>query len=104
MRKQKPNHVILDSHSLEPESLCCVKFLSDENADISLATVPTTVDQAMRDRIDARLETRPDAQAVAVCRICKELIRNTPHQVKRYLFMMRLPEASEGIIWHFRSW
>ena len=104
LRKRKSDYVILDSHSFEPASSCCIKFILNESADTSLATTRTTVDQAIRGKIVARLAARPNEQAVAVCRICKGLMGKTPRRVRENLHVMRLPETPEGIVWHFRSW
>ena len=36
LRKRKSDYVILDNHSFEPASSCCVKFILNESADTSL--------------------------------------------------------------------
>ncbi|KAM5540099.1 hypothetical protein V8D89_006239 [Ganoderma adspersum] len=100
--KHNPNHVLRTAHSLVAGYGCCIKFLP-AGADTAEASARTTVDDECRAQIEARLATRPEPGAVAVCRICKGLARKTPLQVRRRLRYMRLPEERpEEIVWHLR--
>ena len=102
--RHNPNHVLVPGHSLVAGYGCYIKFLRS-GADTTQASVRTTVDDACRAQIAARLATRPNPEAVAVCRICKGLARKTPLQVRRRLRYMRLPEERpEEIVWHLRCW
>ena len=101
--RHNPNHVLRDCHSLVAGDDCCVKFIPTDE-DNTAASARTTVDDACRAQIEARLATRPEPEAVAVCRICKGLTRKTPLQVQRNLKYMRLAEQPEEIVWHLRCW
>ena len=64
----------------------------------------TTIDDALRAQIEAKLAARPQPEMAAVCRICKGLTRKTPLQVRRRLRYMQLAERPEEIVWHLRCW
>ena len=101
--RRNPNHVLVKSHWLGAGDRCCVKFLP-EGTDTAAASVRTTIDDACRAQIEAKLAARPEPRTVAVCRICKGIARKTPQQVRRHLPYMWLTERAEEIVWHLRYW
>ena len=101
--KHNQNYVLRDGHSLAAGDGCCVKCLPP-SADVTAASQRTTIDDGLRAQIEAKLATRPQPDMIAVCRICKGLMRKTPLQVRRHLRYMRLAEQPEEIVWHLRCW
>ena len=100
--KHDPDHVLLDNHSVAAGDGCCIKFLP-EGAHSAAASARTTVDDALRAQIETKLATPPVPRAIAVCRICKDLMSNTPLQARKNIYSMQLPRRPEEIVWHLRS-
>ena len=100
--KHDPDHVLLDNHSVAAGDGCCIKFLP-EGAHSAAASARTTVDDALRAQIETKLSTPPVPRAIAVCRICKDLMSKTPLQARKNVYSMQLPRRPEEIVWHLRS-
>lgn len=101
--KHRSNHVLRKSHSVAAGEECCFKFLP-EGADTTEASVRTTIDDACREQIEAKIAAPPEPGASAVCRICKGLTRKTAVQVRLNLHNMRVPARPEEFVWHLRTW
>ncbi|PIL34392.1 hypothetical protein GSI_03167 [Ganoderma sinense ZZ0214-1] len=99
--KHNQGYEVRPGHSLAAGDDCCIKFLP-QGVDTAAASARTMVDDACRAQIEAKLATRPQQRAVAVCRICKGLTRKTRLQVRMQLRYIHLAERPEEIVWHLR--
>ena len=79
---------------------CCIKLVA-EGGDTSPARERLVLDDALRAKVEARLQVEPDADPL--CRTCKTLVNLAGGD--RWMYgWSDLPKTPEGIVYHLRAW